>query len=83
MEKDKLQSAFPDNAILNSELMAKIGGWRERIHDNTLTFSGLSEHLANYYDLDDFVSGRLTLTYASYGERGSDKKSIFVWIRHN
>ena len=47
--------------------MEKIGGLKERIHDNTLTFSRLAEQLANDYNLDDFVSGRLTFTYASYG----------------
>ena len=69
--------SFSYNAILNSKIMAKIGQLKEIIHDNTLTFSRLAEQLANDYDLDDFVSVSLTFTYASYGERGSDKKSIF------
>ena len=57
--------------------MENFGGWRERIHDSTLTFSGLYEQLANYYNLDKVVSGRITFTYASYGKRGGDKKNKF------
>ena len=72
--------------------MGEIGGWREIIHDNTLTFSVLAEKLANWYNLDTFVSSRQTFTYASYGERGSDKKSNFLsedgrieghWVKEN
>ena len=62
---------------------------RERLHDNTLTFSGISEQLANYYNL---LSGRIFFTYESYGERGSDTKSKFFsgdgkiedhWVKDN
>ena len=31
---------FSDNAIINSELIEEIGGWRKKIHDNALNFSG-------------------------------------------
>ena len=56
---------FLDNAILNYELMEKIGRQMARTHDNALTFSILAQKLANHYDLYDFVSGRLTFMYAS------------------
>ena len=46
---------FLDDAILNTGPMVKIGGWRERVHDNALTFSEISKQLANLYDLDYFV----------------------------
>ena len=32
MGKYNLQSEFLDDAIINAELMVKIGGWRERFH---------------------------------------------------
>ena len=62
------------------------------MHDITLTFYGLYQHLANHYGLDNFVSGRPNFMYASYGERSSDKKSKFLsgngkieyhWVREN
>ena len=66
-----------DTAILNTELIAKQCGFRERVHENTHTFSGISEQLSNYYDLDDFVSGRIMFTYDSHGERDSERNSKF------
>ena len=39
-KKTIYNQCFPDNAILNYELMAKIGGCRSRIKDNALTFFG-------------------------------------------
>ena len=33
--------------------------------------------MANYYELDYFVSIRINFTYANYGERVGDKKSKF------
>ena len=76
-KKTSYNQNFSDNVVLNSELMAEIGGWRERVTYNTLTFSGISEQLANYCDLENFVSGRLMFTYESYGEIRGDKKSNF------
>ena len=77
LKETSYNQRFPDNTILNSELMEKIGGWRAKIHDRTLTFYGLAQHMANNYDLDYFVSDHLNFTYAGYGERDSDKKSKF------
>ena len=47
-KKTSYNQHFSDDTILNSELMAKIGGRREIVHGNTLTFSGLSQQLTNY-----------------------------------
>ena len=91
-KKTSYIQCFPDIAILNSELMSKIGGWREIIHNNTLTFYGLAEQLDNYCNLDDFVSDCLTFTYVSYVERGGDNKIKFLsgdgriedhWVKGN
>ena len=72
--------------------MAKICGFRERVHDNTLNSFGIYEHLDNCYDLDDSVSNYLTFTYDSHGERGGYKKSKILpgdgriedhWVKEN
>ena len=92
MKKTSYNQWFSDNSILNFELMTKIGGWKTRIHDRTLTFYGFSQQLANHYYLDNVVYGRLTFMYANYGERGGDKKSNFFsgdgiiedhWVKEN
>ena len=91
-KKTSYNQGFSDNSILNSEIMGEIGGWREIIHNNTLTFYGLAEQLDNYCNLDDFVSDCLTFTYVSYVERGGDNKIKFLsgdgriedhWVKGN
>ena len=39
ISEKKLQSAFFDDSIIKAEIMKEIGGWNERVHDNTLIFS--------------------------------------------
>ena len=91
-KKTSYNQRFMDNSINNYNLMEKIGGWKERVHDNTLNFSGISHHLDKYYHLYNFVSGRIIFMDKSYGERGGDKKSNFFsgdsrirdhWVKEN
>ena len=77
-KKTSYNHSFPDYAIINAELTTKIGGWRGKVHGNTQFFSGIYQQLYGYYHLDNFVPNRLTFMYKSYGERGSDKKGIFL-----
>ena len=56
-KKTSYNQNFSDNAIINSEIIGKIGVWREIIHDNTLTFSVLYQQLDNHYKLDYLLSG--------------------------
>ena len=65
-KKTSYNQCFSNNPILNNELMVRIGICKARIHDNTLTFSGLSQQLSNHYDLNIFLYGHLTFTRASY-----------------
>ena len=53
----------------------KNGILREILHNQTLTFYEISQQLANYYDLDNFVFDSINFMYEGYGERGGDKKS--------
>ena len=77
MVKDKLQSEFSDDAILNTGIMANIGIWREIVHYNTLIFYKISKHPANNCDLDNFVSVHIMFMYKSYENMCNKKKRKF------
>ena len=90
--KKVYNQSFSDNAILNYEQMGGNGGQRVRVHDNTLTFSGLYQQMAGYYELDYFMSICIMFTYKSYRDRVIDKKSNLLsgegiiqdhWIQEN
>ena len=55
--------------------MANIGGWRERVHYNTLIFSKIPKQPANHYDLGNFVSVHLMFMCKGYGDMYNKKKS--------
>ena len=76
-KKTSYNHHFLDNAILNSGIMGKVVRWRERVHDNTLTFYEIYKHMDVHYVLENFVSVRLTSMYESYGDMGGEKKSKF------
>ena len=50
-----------DYAIINSEPIKNNCLWRERVHENALTFYGIAQQLAGYYNLENFVSDYLIL----------------------
>ena len=67
MAKCKLQTEFPDDAILNAELIGNNHEGMERVHKNTLNFSGIFQQFDCYYHLENFVSDCLIFTNNSYG----------------